>query len=158
MRKITILLLIAALLLSGCQAMQIKPTVQYVSTQYYPNASYPQQMIIHSKAELWEYYETLTARHADLAGATYIADVNLEEPFAQYDDAYFRDNILVMIVWATGSGGDRFQVTKAEKENDTLTVHIKQTQDGMTCDMAAWHFLIELDKKYDTNEVSIIEK
>ena len=49
-------------------------------------------------------------------------------------------------------------VTKAEKENDTLTVHIKQTQDGMTCDMAAWHFLIELDKKYDTNEVSIIEK
>ena len=158
MRKVIVLLLVSILLLSGCQAMQTRPTVQYVSTQYYPDAGYPHQMIIHSKAELWEYYETLSARHADLAGATYIADVNLEEPFAQYDDAYFLDNILVIVVWATGSGGDRFQVTKAEKENETLTVHIKQTNDGMTCDMAAWHFLIELDKKYDANEVSIIEK
>lgn len=158
MRKISILLLIAVLLLSSCQAMQTNPTVQYISTQYYADASYPQKMIIHNKAELDAYYETLTARHTELPGAIYFADVKLEEPFAQYDDAYFRDNILVIVVWATGSGGDRFTVTEAEKENEALTIHIKQTQDGMTCDMAAWHFLIELDKKYDANEVCVIEK
>ena len=77
---------------------------------------------------------------------------------SDYDSKFFEKKDLLILYVETGSGGDRFQVTKAEKENETLTVHIKQTNDGMTCDMAAWHFLIELDKKYDANEVSIIEK
>lgn len=159
MRKVIALLLIAVLLLSGCQQTQSKPNVQYVSTQYYSDAAYPQQIVvIRSQAELTDYYESLTAKHDNYPEGLYFKDVNLEEAFARYDDTYFQNNILLIVAWAAGSSGDRFAVTKVEKADDGLTVHIEKTQEGMTCDMAAWHFLIELDKSYDASEVAVVER
>lgn len=112
---------------------------QYVRTDgYHEDVQYPRVTVIRSVEELSAYYE---------------ANKNLYymESFLiaceTYDETYFADRILVIVLAEAGSGSVRYQVSDVELagvNGDELAVAIDVlTPEVGTCDMAEWHILIE---------------
>lgn len=112
---------------------------QYLRTDgYHSGVKYPQVIVIHSAAELSEYYETNKDRY-NLSG--------FPAACKKYDEAYFGDRVLVMVLVEAGSGSVRYQVTDVARtgvNRDVLSVAIDvMAPEVGTCDMAQWHILIE---------------
>ena len=112
---------------------------QYLRTDgYHSGVRYPQVIVIHSAAELSEYYETNKDRY-NLSG--------FPAACKKYDEAYFGDRVLVMVLVEAGSGSVRYQVTDVARtgvNRDMLSIAIDvMVPEVGTCDMAEWHILIE---------------
>lgn len=138
------MILIMMISLMGCSLSRSeasKPKCQYISTAWHSDLEYPQKLIIRGNEALGMY------QYVDKA---------LAQALKSYNKDYFKNRILVLITIEASSGGDRFLVTKARKSDDQLTIYIQQAIRGMTCDMAAWYFLIELDRSYDTDAENIV--
>ena len=74
----------------------------------------------------------------------------------EYNDIFFRDYNLVMILLTESSGGNRHEVEAADVKNDELNILIKRDPRGMTADMAYWHILIPIRKDcFDGNIVNV---
>ena len=111
---------------------------QYIRTDgYREGVRYPIVKIIRSVEELNKYYETNRGQYnLDHSGWT--------EACGKYDEAYFEEHILVMVLVEAGSGSVRYQVINAVLDGDELIVDIDvQAPEVGTCDMAEWHILIE---------------
>lgn len=109
---------------------------QYLRTNgYQKDVAYPVVKIIRSVEELNEYYEANRDSY-DMR--------SFRDACEKYDEAYFRDRILVMVLVEAGSGSVRYQVTDAALNGETLVVDIDViAPEAGTCDMAEWHILIE---------------
>lgn len=67
-----------------------------------------------------------------------------------YNDEYFEDNILVLILVEEGSGSIRRRVTDVTKQNGSLEIGVDVLTTGWgTDDMAYWTLFIELDKSFE---------
>ena len=66
----------------------------------------------------------------------------------EYDNMFFSNYNLVMILLAESSGGNRHEVEIADVRNNELNILIKRFPWGLTCDMAYWHILIPIRKEY----------
>lgn len=155
-----------AVLLTGCVSRQLKdpdtgggPMVdekntdvafaaQYIRTDgCREDVAYPVVKIIRSAQELTAYYEqykemySLERREDPASDST----VGFLDACDQYDDAYFEKQCLVMVLLQENSGSNRHKVKSVSLLNDTkLTVDIERiVPEAGTCDMAAWHILIE---------------
>jgi hypothetical protein len=73
---------------------------------------------------------------------------SLAEPLATFDEAYFREHLLVLVTLQEPSGSIRHRVTAVTRDMEALTVHIQRIlPDGAaTADMAVWHILVELPR------------
>lgn len=61
------------------------------------------------------------------------------EVFAEYDEAFFRDNVLAVIYLEEGSGSISHEVTMVRRVGDSIEIHVRrEIPEVGTCDMAYW--------------------
>ena len=127
-------------MMPGFQAQAIR------TNGYHPGMEYPKVVVIRSAEELENYCDTNQGRW-QLDG--------LREAAKGYDDAYFRDRILLLVLVEASSGSVRYTVTGLQPEKDGLTVHIRvDAPEYGTSDMAEWHILIEPPAGMDIADAS----
>ncbi len=108
----------------------------YIRTNgYHSGREYPVVNVVHSVEELNTYYEANKSDY-DLA--------DFWDACTEYDDAYFENRVLVIVLLEEGSGSYRHNVEKVWVENGKLSIDITTLVPEVgTCDMAEWHILIE---------------
>ena len=135
--------------------------IQYVRTNGYVEwLKYPRFVRITSIEDLRKYYETYS-------GIYYLGHMS-ESPgwldaVADYDDDWFGQNDLLMLVLEEGSGSIRHRVS-VENADDGAYLRLERiVPNAQTCDMAEWHVLIEMEKsaafaglKVDGEETPIV--
>ena len=71
---------------------------------------------------------------------------SFEDATAKYDESFFESNTLFVVYVTAGSGSYRFNVDSVYCDDDSLRVHIKQTNNPevVTMDMAGWFVTVAL--------------
>ena len=69
---------------------------------------------------------------------------SFHETTAQYDEAFFEKNTLMLVYVATNSGSLRFDVSSMYCDDTSLCIHVKQTNNPevVTEDMAGWFITV----------------
>lgn len=122
--------------------------VQYVRTDgYHEDVEYPVVKIIRSVEELNEYYEANKHKY-DLGRRDKVysdTTIGYLDACDRYDETYFENQILVMVLLEEGSGSIRHNVDNVKFGTDgKLYVSIRTISPEIgTADMAEWHILIE---------------
>lgn len=121
---------------------------QYIRTDgYHEEIEYPVVKIIRSVDELTAYYET-SKEYYDLERKDKVysdTTIGFLDACDKYDEAYFENQILVMVLLEEGSGSNRHKVQSVNQSADgQCHIYIDTIVPEVgTCDMAAWHILIE---------------
>lgn len=133
----------------------------YIRTNgYHKNVEYPYAVIITSAAQLNRYYKQnrhkydLERREKAASDST----AGFLDAVDKYDDAFFKDKKLVMIILEEGSGSVRHKVTRVGNEAGRLYVSIERTAPEIcTADMAEWHIILELDRTVNIKSADRVE-
>lgn len=157
-------------------------TSQYIRTgQCVIDIKYPIVEVISSLEELNAYYynlkDTYNLEPRELRPNYIDETIGFLNACEKYDEEYFKNNILVMVILEEGSGSITHNVDSVETGTDgKLYVNVSSIIPEVgTCDMAQWHILIEakadiglknesdivlsLDgKKVETNPTVIFQK
>ena len=109
--------------------------------------TYPQVVIIDNEKELEKYYEQnkehYSLEHRDQVYAD--TTIGFLDACKMYDEKYFVDHNLVMVLVEEGSGSIRHKVTSIRWTGEHWEISIKrETPEWCTDDMALWHILIEM--------------
>ncbi len=120
---------------------------QYVRTfGYSDNEQYPKYLWIESKDGLEDYI----SQNKDSCTSEF------SESVKKYDESFFRNSNLIMIILQEGSGSVRHEVTRVRYFYSGLDEIMYSVQpeirrivpEVQTCDMAQWHIIIEVGKEY----------
>ncbi len=117
--------------------------VQFIRTDgYHEGVVYPIVKIIDSVNELNEYYQENKGKY-DFDNTSGFLNA-----CKKYDDNYFKNQILIIVLLEEGSGSNRHKVNNLTLLDDgTLEIKIERIVPEIgTCDMAQWHILIEPEK------------
>lgn len=95
--------------------------------------TYPKTKVIRSLPELEAY-------RADNPETVAYIDPTV---FQKYTEEWFRDNKLLIVVLGEGSGSVSHEVTAVSTDAVSVSRYVPEVG---TCDMAGWHYLIELDQ------------
>lgn len=123
--------------------------VQYIRTNgVMEDCEYPDVKIIRSTDELNAYYDGNKDRYDLERKDTVYADstIGFLDACDRYNDAYFEEKILIMVVLQEGSGSVRHSVDSVEFDSNTgqYAIHIRSIVPEVgTDDTAQWHILIE---------------
>ena len=71
--------------------------------------------------------------------------------FGYYTDEFFKNNILLLAVFSSSSGGDRYALSSIEVTDGVLNIEIDQTQSGQTCDISEWLFCVAVPREVAEN-------
>lgn len=137
--------ILACCMLVGCGRRIIPFEAQYIRTDgIVEDAKYPIVKKITSKEELSEYYKENLDRYnfSDNIGTS----VSFTTAIDKYDDAYFEKSFLLICLVEENSGSIYHNV-KTVGEDGKVLIEKVMPDDGST-DIATWHILIEMDKKY----------
>jgi len=137
----------------------LKFNAQYIRTDgYHENIKYPAVKVVRSDRELNMYYESnkelynLERREDPASDST----IGFLDACDRYDEAYFEDHVLLMVLLEEGSGSNRHEVKKVLRSKDLVTVEIDTIVPEVgTCDMAEWHILVELPREAEVSEENI---
>lgn len=124
---------------------QLSFSARYYRTDgYVAGKDYPVVTLIQSKEDAKAYYEANKGTYR-MEGPT----PGLADALLGYDDAYFRDHLLIVVLLEEPSGSIRHKVTGVVQTDDRTRVLIQRTRpDGAaTADMAEWHILVEIGKQ-----------
>ena len=71
---------------------------------------------------------------------------SFEEVTSKYDEAFFEEKVLLIVYVDANSGTLRFDVSSVYCENETVCVHVKQTNNPevVTDDMAGWFITVAI--------------
>lgn len=128
---------------------------QYIRTNSCSEmVSFPDVKLIKSAEELEDYYEE--NREAFYLDAQWYSDGNGSFPdaCAGYDEAFFQENYLLMVLLEEGSGSITHrvqQVTTASEDRISVSIDTIEPECG-TCDMAQWHIILELSRDYEVED------
>lgn len=134
---------------------------QYIRTDGGDESNqYPSYIVIRSREELEQYYEDNKSvydleHHEQVYSDTTIGFLDAIE---QYDEAFFADRDLIILVLEEGSGSIRHEVNGIRPYYDDswqLTVR-RITPEVCTDDMAQWHLLIEVQKNLIAEDETIV--
>lgn len=135
---------------------------RYIRTDgYMEEVEYPSVKIIRSVNELNEYYNANKDKYDLERKAEVYSDTTngFLDACDRYDEAYFENQILVMVLVEEGSGSVRHNVDSVKVGwDDKLYISICSIvpEEG-TCDMALWHILIETEEGLDVaNEEDVV--
>lgn len=122
---------------------EIAFSAQYVRTDgFCEEEQYPQVRVITSKDELDRYNN----EYNDLYQLDHAEELSFKSACQRYDERYFENQILLMVLLEEPSGSNRHKVLKITEENNQLTVEIQRIlPEWGDDDMALWHLLIEPD-------------
>ena len=111
---------------------------QYIRTNgYHEDVIYPAVTVIDSVEALNSYYEENQDRY----------DLAQWDVTERYDEAYFSENVLLLVLLEEGSGSNRHEVTAVMKQEDGMEIAIDRILPEIgTADMAEWHIFIEVIK------------
>ncbi|MCL2487732.1 MAG: hypothetical protein FWE80_03525 [Oscillospiraceae bacterium] len=115
---------------------------QYIRTSgYYENIDHKKVTVIESKQQLDTYYK----ENNELLGLNYGWDGRsvFAQAIKQYDDAFFKDNLLVIATLIEGSGSHRHIVTGVDFDKAEIQIRGITAGSG-TDDMATWQILVGL--------------
>ena len=118
---------------------------------YHDGARYPAVTVIDSAGELARYTEEFGKLYDFSHKEKVYSDstVGFVDAVAGYDEAWFADHRLVLVLLEEGSGSVRFEVMRVTTEPAAVIgVHVPEI---CTDDMAEWHILIELDRSVDVS-------
>lgn len=139
------------------EAMTKADPVQYIRTDGGAEGTeFPDVKVIRSREELEKYYRD-NRENFDLERRENVSSdftIGFLDACDRYDDAFFAENTLVMILLEEPSGSIRHQVTKqyvSSLSRQYLVYIDKQEPEVGTCDMAYWHILVPV-KGTDTVE------
>jgi len=77
----------------------------------------------------------------------------------EYNDVFFKEKSVVMVLLQEPSGSIRHKVASAEVQDGVLQVTIRRLVPEMgTDDMAAWHVILETAARFDEVQVTFEEK
>lgn len=111
--------------------------------------TYPKSVIIRSRQELDSYISQCVEQHEyNQWGKSF------KDACKVYDDAYFQERILVLVLLEEGSGSIRHKVTNVYTDDEgylNIKINVIIPQIG-TCDMAYWHIFVEPDKDVDITD------
>lgn len=130
-------------------------TVHYIRSGCAPEkTAFPYVVVIRSKEELTNYYNENKAYWDFDENQFDTIGVSFKEAIAQYDDAYFKENALVMVVTSESSGSYKYQNAKLTGNAFTADRLIPQVS---TCDVAHWHIILEVSQSHPAlgNKISI---
>lgn len=121
---------------------------QYIRTNgYHEEIEYPIVKIIRSKEELDKYYNVYKYSYFLESRKPMYHDetIGFLDAAKEYNDAYFENKILVMVLLEEGSGSIRHKVDSIEYSSDgKMNINILRIIPEIgTDDMAEWHILIE---------------
>ena len=121
---------------------------QYIRTGgQHKDVKYPIVKIIRSVRELNAYYEANKGEYSLERRDKVSSDMTIGflDACDKYDDAYFEDHILVMVLLEEGSGSIRHKVQSVHMSAaGQCYIYIDRiVPEAGTCDMAEWHILIE---------------
>lgn len=177
MKRITAIFISLVLLLALCaclndskenkQTLNLDTAIdfeaQYIRTRSLADiTNYPLFTVLQSKNELNTYYESnkdkfnLERKNSSGSDST----SGFLDACDKYDDRFFKENTIVLIVIEEGSGSIRHNVNNVKVDsNGKLYVDISSIvpEDG-TCDMAQWHIIIEIAKEHgpkSTDDIAI---
>ena len=128
--------------------------VQYIRTDgYHEGTEYPDVKIIRSVDELNAYY-AVNKDKFDLERKDKVysdTTIGFLDACDKYDEAYFENQTLVMVLLEEGSGSNRHEVDNVKLGSDgKLYISINTiVPEAGTCDMAEWHILIEPEAGVD---------
>ena len=133
---------------------------QYIRTDgYHEDVKYPVVKIIRSVRELSEYYEANKEGYSLGRNDNVYSDTTIGflDACDKYDDAYFEDHILIMVLLEEGSGSIRHKVQSVHMNADGhCYIYIDRiVPEAGTCDMAEWHILIELETEVDLEDINV---
>ena len=116
---------------------------------YHDGARYPAVTVIESAEELARYTEEFGKLYDFSHKEKVYSDstVGFVDAVAGYDEAWFADHRLVLVLLEEGSGSVRFEVTRVTTE--PAAVIAVDVPEVCTEDMAEWHILIELDRSVE---------
>ncbi len=123
---------------------------QYIRTDgYHDNVKYPKVTVITSKDELDKYYnankDLYFLDHVDKVYSD--TTIGFIDACEKYDDEYFEDNILILVLLEEGSGSIRHEVKAVKAYNGNVEIDIDvHCPEICTEDMAEWHIMIEVGK------------
>ena len=123
---------------------------QYIRTNgYHDNVKYPKVTVITSKDELDEYYnankDLYFLDHVDKVYSD--TTIGFIDACEKYDNEYFEDNILILVLLEEGSGSIRHEVKSVKTSGSNVEIDIEvNIPEECTDDMAEWHIMIEADK------------
>ena len=129
--------------------------IQYVRTDWI-EADYPVVSVIDTPDQLAGYM-TNHMEDYGLSIAHYVDDnttISFQEAAAKYTNEWFDTHKLLMVLVQEPSGSNRHQVTDISR--DMVVIRRLEAQTG-TCDMAAWHILIELDADTELSKEIIVQ-
>ena len=142
------------------------PQSWYYQTQYIrtnggaENVEYPYYEIIRSKEALSRYYEENRENYDLERRETVYADTSIGflDACDKYDDAYFADKDLIILVLEEGSGSIRHEIQGIRPwyEGSWLLTGRRIVPEIGTDDMAQWHLLIEIDKNLISDDETIV--
>ncbi len=123
---------------------------QYIRTEWNDEDDYPITKVIRSVDELNNYINRnkdkyyLERRENPSSDST----IGFLDAADKYNEDYFKERILIMVLVGEGSGSNRHKVNYVKDGSDGriyIDVHRIVPEFG-TCDMAGWHILIEPEK------------
>ncbi len=179
MKKIISIILVAMMIFcTGCQGgidfdvetkldiktkLSVDYSVQYIRTDGYPrDTKFPQTAVIKSKQELDSYYENnknvfnLERKDKVYSDTT----IGFLDACDKYGDEFFEENNLVFVILEEPSGSNRHKLNEINLINDnsdkSLEVNIETISPEVgTCDMAAWHIILEIEKDVIFDKVNV---
>lgn len=134
---------------------------QYIRTDGGDESTqYPSYFVIRSREELEQYYEdnktVYDLEHHDQVYSD--TTIGFLDAIELYDDAFFTDRDLIILVLEEGSGSIRHEVNGIRPYYDnTWQLSVRRiTPEVCTDDMAQWHLLIEVQKDLISEDESIV--
>lgn len=130
---------------------------QYLRTgSFNESAVYPRIRIVNSRDELLAFY-----RESVSDGTLTRLDPSdglsaCETATARWDDAFFADHSLIVVLLEEGSGSVRHEVTAVTLSSGVYQVDVNRIVPELgTCDMAEWQILIEIPKAASDAEAAL---
>ena len=145
---IIIFVLVTSSILMGFKFSSENVNVQYIKTNWVSGTNRT-TIVISSIEELRNYVETNIEKYGLERKTTFYSDTTkgFEDAIEKYDEEYFRNNNLVLVLLEESSGSIRHNLEKFDINNNIIEISIvKKIPDICTCDMAGWHIIIEVNK------------
>ena len=122
--------------------------VQYIRTNYVDEMN-GQTLVIETKEELEEYLNTNKKQYGLGHKEKVYSDstIGFEDAIAEYDEEFFKDHNIVLVLLTASSGSIRYKVTNINLIDGVMDVNFTtKSPELVTCDMAGWHVIIETEK------------
>ena len=132
-------------------------TTKLIRTNYV-SGTHGKSYVIESLEELEEYIKT----NMDVYGLHHKEKVyedttiGFVDAVEEYDEEFFKEKTLVIVLLTESSGSIRHKVTSASVKDGTMEIKIERKVPEIgTCDMAGWHVLVETEK-VEIEEIRVV--